>query len=753
MKTKIILLLSTISIFIAYAQPVLVNGLVTDGALPVQGAEISIEKLGLKGQSDANGKFQLRVNARESDLQMTVSKRGYLSETLIFTTLERDTVVNVTLTRLGEMIDEVVVSATLHPVSRSNVVAPVEVIHRRLTERISTSQIMDLLPALPGMRVQYSCNVCQAPGLQLNGLPGPYTMLLIDGLPMMGPLSSTYGLFALPTFLMSRVEVSRGPGAVLFGSEAIGGLINIFTPDPDVAPRFHLEQEVTTWGEFSTQAMVAYRKNRWRMLTGVSTHYFNNRVDHNGDGFMDLPLQKRLSTFFKVKYSDSWDGYFRYFYEDRLGGQMIGQHHNRVDGKAYVESIFTNRLEWIMKYTSPKYKPLSVWWSASTHDQNSVYGDEAFLARQYLANAQLLWRETKGFISYTGGAAARYQYYNDNTTATLLYTDDKKEEAPEVFLMPGLFADFNFKKQITGLNAGLRADYHPVHGLIPTYRMGLMVKGGNQSFRVQHGTGFRVVNLFAEEHAALSGAREVVVTSALKPERSIGTSVEWEYAKLNTDYSVRLTTGAFFNVFSNRILPDYDSDPQKIIFDNLSGSFHQAGLNIRCETSIGSHWYLSVGGTVQDLGVMDDEEEEDVIPPFVERYSIQTMTGYNSGRWRLDVSSFTYGPMRLPLAGELDPRPEYSPVFTHLNAQISFIINDRNRLTIGGRNLLDFVPWRGLPFLISRADDPFDSRVVFDNDGNPLPTPDNPYALTFDPEYAFTSLQGRRFFVQWHYSF
>lgn len=735
-----------------HSQPVLVSGQVTDGELPVQGAEILVDKLGLRGQSDAKGNFRLLVDANVAEIQIAFSKKGYLPETLRFTTPQQDTVIDVVLARLGEVMDEVVVSATLYPVSRSNVVAPVEVIQKGLADRISTPQLMDLLPALPGIRVQYTCNVCQAPGLQLNGLPGPYTMLLIDGMPLMGPLSSTYGLFGLPTYLMSRVEVSRGPGAVLFGSEAIGGIVNIFTPDPDVVPSVQLEQEATTWGEFSTQAMAAYRKNRWRMLAGVSTQYFSNRMDRNGDGFMDLPLQKRLSVFYKVKYSDVWDGYLRYFYEDRLGGEMTGQHHHRIDGDAYVESVFTNRLEWIMKYTSPKHKPLSVWWSASAHDQNSVYGEETFLARQYLVNAQLLWHETKGSLSYTGGVATRYQYYNDNTTATLLYTDEQEEEAPEIFTMPGIFADLNFKKQFTGLNAGIRADYHPVHGLIPTYRMGLLVKDGNHSFRIQHGTAFRVVNLFAEEHAALSGAREVVVTSALKPERSTGTSAEWEYAKMNTAYSVRMTMGGFYNVFSNRIIPDYDTDPQKIIFDNLSGSFHQAGVNVRCEASIASRWDISVGGTIQDVGVWDEEEDSEV-PPFVERFSIQTLAGYNGGRWRFDVSSFTYGPMRLPLAGNLDPRPEYSPVFTHLNAQISFTINGKNRLTVGGRNLLDFVPWRGLPFLIARAEDPFDSRVVFDNEGNPLPTPDNPYALTFDPGYAFTSLQGRRFFIQWHYSF
>jgi outer membrane receptor for ferrienterochelin and colicins len=65
----------------------------------------------------------------------------------------------------------------------------------------------------------------------------------------------------------------------------------------------------------------------------------------------------------------------------------------------------------------------------------------------------------------------------------------------------------------------------------------------------------------------------------------------------------------------------------------------------------------------------------------------------------------------------------------------------------GVKNLLGFTPNRGNPFLIARANDPFDKNVVYDANGHVVATPQNPYALTFDPTYMYAPNQGRRGFA------
>lgn len=103
--------------------------------------------------------------------------------------------------------------------------------------------------------------------------------------------------------------------------------------------------------------------------------------------------------------------------------------------------------------------------------------------------------------------------------------------------------------------------------------------------------------------------------------------------------------------------------------------------------------------------------------------------------------------MKLPLAGKYDPRPPYSPIFSLQ----SFFLGWNYRLMkfrIGVKNLLDFKPFEGVPFLIARAEDPFDKQVKFDNTGNPIPTPDNPYGLTFDTSYIYAPLLGRQLVIE-----
>ena len=65
---------------------------------------------------------------------------------------------------------------------------------------------------------------------------------------------------------------------------------------------------------------------------------------------------------------------------------------------------------------------------------------------------------------------------------------------------------------------------------------------------------------------------------------------------------------------------------------------------------------------------------------------------------------------------------------------------------------MNWTPNRNNPFIIARADDPFDENVAFDANGNALATPENPYALTFDPSYVYAPNQGIRGFLGIRYS-
>ena len=103
--------------------------------------------------------------------------------------------------------------------------------------------------------------------------------------------------------------------------------------------------------------------------------------------------------------------------------------------------------------------------------------------------------------------------------------------------------------------------------------------------------------------------------------------------------------------------------------------------------------------------------------------------------------------MRLPLLSDLDPRLPYSPTWSIQNIQLTFRGIKDFEFYGGVKNLLNWTPNEGNPFIIARTEDPFDKNVVFDENGQAVPTPDNPYGLTFDPTYVYAPNQGIRGFL------
>ncbi len=141
----------------------------------------------------------------------------------------------------------------------------------------------------------------------------------------------------------------------------------------------------------------------------------------------------------------------------------------------------------------------------------------------------------------------------------------------------------------------------------------------------------------------------------------------------------------------------------------------------------------------------------------------QILTEKFSGTWAIsyripklfldiDYTGNVYGPMRLPLLGELDPRKEYSPTWSIQNIQFTYNKIKDVEIYMGIKNLLNWTPNKRNPFIIARANDPFDKNVQYDPQGNVLPTPDNPYALTFDPSYVYGPNQGIRSFFGVRYT-
>lgn len=726
-------------------------GTITDNGIAIPLVNISL-KNSIKGtSSDENGNYELD-GIDPGRYVFLATALGYKNfKTTLVLTADEVLTLNFELIPSIESLDDIVVTGTLKPVSRLESPVPVEVYSPAFLKQNPTANIFEALSNVNGVRPQINCNVCNTGDIHINGLEGPYTLVLIDGMPIVSGLGTVYGLSGIPNSLISQIEVVKGPASSLYGSEAVGGLINVITKHPPSAPDLVVDGFLTGWGEYNLDigSKIALG-DKTTVLLGVNYFNYTNPIDNNNDNFTDVTLQNRISVFQKWNLQRSMQREFslaaRFLYEDRWGGEMQWAPEFRGTDIFYGESIYTTRWELLGKYQLPFHVPLMFSFSYTDHDQNSVYGTLPYLAQQKIGFGQLTWGPQLPFHDLLFGAAVRYNFYDDNTPATSGVLGNQ----PDKVWIPSLFAqdEISLGKNHS-LLLGSRIDYDKRHGTIFTPRTAYKWRLNDfDVLRINAGTGFRVVNLFTEDHAALTGAREVVITESLDPERSFNFNVNY-LKKIYSSNGVYLNfdISLFYTYFSNRILPDYETDPNQIIYSNLDGNSVSKGISGNLDLSLPNGLKVLLGATVMDVSTEENEVRTRQI--LTERFTGTWNVSYTIRPWQLtlDYTGNIYGPMRLPLLGELDPRNEFSPSWSIQNIQFTHTAWKEFELYGGIKNLLNWTPNRNAPFIIARANDPFDKNVTYNSNGQVIATPDNPYALTFDPTYVYGPNQGIRVFL------
>lgn len=745
------------------AQNIIVVGSVIDHAsseaLPFSNVYILGTPIGVS--SDANGNFQLPIPHEHVDGQLVASYVGYQPETLA---IEPGlTTYNFGMHPEPAALNEIVVTGTMKEVARTESPVLVEVYSAKFFKSNPTPAIFDALQNINGVRPQLNCNVCNTGDIHINGLEGPYTMVLIDGMPIVSGLSTVYGLNGIPQSLIERVEVVKGPASTLYGSEAVGGLINVITKKPTNAPLFSADVFGTSWGEVNTDVAGKFRVGKKaQSLIGINYFNYSLPIDKNDDGFTDVTLQNRLSLFNKWSFKRQKNRIFslagRYVFEDRWGGEMDWSEAFRGGDQVYGESIYTNRWEAFGIYQLPLEEKVLFQFSANGHNQNSVYGNMPYIADQYIGFGQFTWYKELKNHDLLVGAAMRYTYYDDNTPATASFdTLGMGENMPSVICLPGLFVqDEVMLNENNKLLLGLRYDYNSLHGNIFTPRLNYKWNSPNKNntIRLGFGNGYRVANVFTEDHAALTGSRQVEFLEELKPETSWNGNLNFVkkvYSK-NGNF-INLDATAFYTYFDNKIIADYEEDPNKIIYTNLDEYAVSKGMSLNIDATFKNGLKLMLGGTYMDVYSVEDGIKIEQL--FAEDFSGVWNVGYTIDKWDLaiDYTGNLYGPMRLPLLSPADPRDEFSPWWSIQNIQLTKTFNRGIEIYGGVKNLLNWTPNKGNPFIIARANDPFDKNVQFDANGQAQRTADNPYGLTFDPTYVYGPNQGIRAFMGFRYTF
>jgi outer membrane receptor for ferrienterochelin and colicins len=260
--------------------------------------------------------------------------------------------------------------------------------------------------------------------------------------------------------------------------------------------------------------------------------------------------------------------------------------------------------------------------------------------------------------------------------------------------------------------------------------------------RLNFGTGFRVVNLFTEDHAFITGQREVVITETLDPEESYNLSFNFNHIYSGLGGMGSIDVDLFYTDFQNKILPDYD-DPAKIIYRNSRDETVTKGIGMNWSHNLEFPLSFNLGVNLMSATqkIAGSNEAEKIL--FAPGWSGVAGVSYSIPLWGIEIgyNMNITGPMALPEVFDLDvngnpemvSRSTRSDVFSIHNIQITKQLNRGLSLYTGMQNITNY----------RQAQIP----IVGYNDPN-NPTGFSPF---FDTSYAYSPIHGREVFLGFRY--
>ena len=348
----------------------------------IPGITIQIKGTNFGTSTDATGHYFLR-NVRPGTITLIMRGVGYLSQEKTVV-VEKNKVVEVNFEAYEDAvnIDEVVVTANRQATLRRLAPTIVNVVGEEVFSRVNANNLAQGIIFQPGVRVENNCQNCGFNQVRINGLDGRYTQILIDSRPIFSALAGVYGIEQIPTNMIDRVEVVRGGGSALFGSSAIGGVVNIITKEP-VDNSFSFGESLTFTGmknpdnNISMNASLVSDDNKAGAMIFGQTRY-RQEWDANNDGYSELGRlnSRSLGTraFLRTTDYTKLTAEFHTIQEFRRGGDHIDWPDHVASISEHVDhSIFSSNAKFDA-FSSDYKHHLLTYISGQIVNRKSYYG-------------------------------------------------------------------------------------------------------------------------------------------------------------------------------------------------------------------------------------------------------------------------------------------------------------------------------------------------------------------------------------------
>jgi outer membrane receptor for ferrienterochelin and colicins len=509
--------------------------------------------------SDMNGSIRL-LDIPAGNIEILFTLVGYNNHSVSFHIPQGDTLQVIYLQKAAAKTEEEVIISSSRTNSRiEDLPTKVEVIgSEEVDEEAGTmpGNIASLLGDIAGIQSQRTSATSGSIDLRVQGLPGKYTQLLRDGVPLFGGYSGSFSLLQIPPLDLKQVEIIKGASSTLYGGGAIAGMINIIskTPKPN-DPQHSILVNYSTLNEFNLNTFHSGR-NKNTGYTFFAGTTLQRAKDVNKDGFSDVPDLK--SFFFHPRLflypnqknivSLEYDG----TYEDRTGGDMQVLHQTKDNGhqffiqnRSFRNSIAATWENKISKTAELNFKGLLSFFKRDI--TSNVFGMKA--------NQQTFFTE----LSYL-------KKWDKHTLVTGINVSgenfgvrspDSSGIDPYRFTVLGIFMqdDRRLTQKLTA-QTGLRFDYNSDYVPVLLPRLSLLYKFNHHfTSRLGGGMGYKAPSVFSNDIDERE-LRNHNLSGGILTERSLGANWDINYKQKINDWNITINQMFYVTQISRPVIED-----------------------------------------------------------------------------------------------------------------------------------------------------------------------------------------------------
>lgn len=565
-----------------------------------------------------------------------------------------------------------------------------------------------------GLRIENDCQNCGFSQVRMNGMEGSYSQILINSRPIFSGLAGVYGIELIPSSMIERVEVIRGGGSALYGSNAIAGTINLILKDPiNNSYEFGINNGVMGVGNensdgtsrdlsinLNTSLISADNK------TGMAIYgFYRDRqpFDANQDSYSEIALLKNTTIgtrlFHRFGAKNKLIADFFHIKEDRRGGDRFDYPvHEANIAEALNHQISTGALTY--EQFVRKNDLLSIFVSGQKVERDSYYGANKSLSDygktndftytlgvQYNArfaasglvmgienNASELKDQKLGFADFDQAVIVNDSLVSIPHTDNVMVANQRTQTT-------GVFAQYEYNLERFKLSAGARFDHYTVtdfeggdhtgNVLSPRLSAKIDIFKSLQG-RLSYSQGYRAPQIYDEDlHIETSGSRKVIHVNSLDLEqessRSITASLDFnkQFSSIGFGFLAEAFYTQLDNPFANLYsLPDENGT---VIFTriNAKDGAKVQGLNFELNLIPTRNINIKAGFTLQ-------KSRYDVEQDFNEKRFFRTPQDYGfltfdweiNKQWGLSSTANYTGTMLVPYFGPQIPNPEEGVLIT-----------------------------------------------------------------------------------------